>query len=321
MEISKFGEMAQKRRQILLDKKDSIYIVNAGVMNQGKSSLFNSLLDSEKLVTGDVQVTRKCMEIKFLEGVYLIDTPGLEAEDADDTEAQKAYKKANLIIFVHTPNSGEFHANELNWINRMAAMAPSKEYFWKHFCIVLTFKEAKKEQELENIKGKIRKDLQEVCGNADVPMFFVSNLRYWKGKTRKQDAFIKASGIQELRDFLKGNIKIWRTEARDANEKLFDNAKKEILEELEKERKQQQICILNKEKVSTSLIKRMDRKIEEYINVISRMEQEYIQAQKRAKGLKERIHYLERRREYPVGFLDPEFIEKVTEGISKKILK
>lgn len=292
MEISRFWEMAQKSRQILLDKKDSIYIVNAGVMNQGKSSLFNSLLDSEQLVTGDVQVTRKCTEIKFAEGVYLVDTPGLEAEDKDDTEAQKAYKKANMIIFVHTPNSGEFHANELDWINRMAVMAPSKEYFWKHFCIVLTFKEAKDEQELENIKGKIRKDLQKVCGNADVPMFLVSNLRYWKGKTRKQDAFIKASGIQELRDFLKGNIKIWRTEARDANEKLFDNAKKEILREIKSERNLQQDRILNREKANASLIKRMEKKVGEYANVISRMGQEYMQARNWAQELKERVQRL-----------------------------
>lgn len=295
MEILQLLESLQNSRKALLDKKDSIYIVNAGIMNQGKSSLFNSLLNSKELATGDKPITKTCTEIKVEEGVYFIDTPGLGAEDADDTEAQKAYKKANMIIFVHSTNVGELHADELDWINHMAKLAPSPEYFWNHFCIVLTFREAVGESDLEHIKIKIQKDLKKGCGEADVLVFFVSNLRYQKGKDRKQETFIKESGIQELREFLKNNIKVWQAEAKDVSEKQFEKIKGEILDQLLKEQNQLQEYVQEQEAANIETINRLRQKIGEYNNVIGRIQEEYEQAQCQKQNLNKQVKTLQQK--------------------------
>lgn len=85
--------------QIISDS-DKFYLVNAGRMNHGKSSLLNSLTGQVEDVfeVQDKRTTVKNKTYQYNENTYFIDTPGLNANDSDDQEAIKAYKKANLIL-------------------------------------------------------------------------------------------------------------------------------------------------------------------------------------------------------------------------------
>ena len=134
------AEFQKQLEEIDRDSK-KILIINAGSMNHGKSSLFNSLLDKNVFAENDVRETLVSKDEPWIEGVYLIDTPGLNAEETDDVEAYKAYKRANMIVFVHTLKTGELKRNELNAINIIKGVL-GEEYFWSHFCLALTFLDA-----------------------------------------------------------------------------------------------------------------------------------------------------------------------------------
>ena len=146
--IQEILDRTQKRIDEIGLMKDKVYIVNAGTTNNGKSSTFNSLLMLEgKRELGqnvfkvqDVRTTVENQEAEYHNGVYLMDTPGLEAAESDEEIAQKAYQNASLIVFVHAMKKGELHENELKWIQKIESLL-TPSYFSKHFCLVLTHRE------------------------------------------------------------------------------------------------------------------------------------------------------------------------------------
>ena len=183
--------------------KDKIYYVNAGRMNHGKSSLFNALAHQKDLFkTGDVRTTTEQQWKEFTKDIVFIDTPGLDAKENDDIVAFEGYKKADLIIFVHTPNIGELHRNEIDRINQIAALFPSKNDFWQRFCFVFTFKESLEDNQFEIIKSKVLEDIKTHCGGTGYHVFNVSNMDYWDGIDNKSKPLVEISGIPELRTFL-----------------------------------------------------------------------------------------------------------------------
>ena len=84
--IQEILDRTQKRIDEIGLMKDKVYIVNAGTTNNGKSSTFNSLLMLEgKRELGqnvfkvqDVRTTVENQEAEYHNGVYLMDTPGLD---------------------------------------------------------------------------------------------------------------------------------------------------------------------------------------------------------------------------------------------------
>lgn len=85
----------------VVNEKEVFYLVNAGRMNHGKSSLLNSLIGQSEdyFEVQDRRTTVKNKEYQYDENIIFVDTPGLNADDNDDREAIKAYKKASLILF------------------------------------------------------------------------------------------------------------------------------------------------------------------------------------------------------------------------------
>ena len=104
----------EKLNQIISDS-DKFYLVNAGRMNHGKSSLLNSLTGQVEDVfeVQDKRTTVKNKTYQYKKNIYFIDTPGLNANDQDDQEAIKAYKKANVILFVHSLAVGDIKKEEV----------------------------------------------------------------------------------------------------------------------------------------------------------------------------------------------------------------
>lgn len=251
------------------DEARKIYIVNAGRMNHGKSSLFNSLLDMDEFKVGDIRTTKSRKDVNLFQNVYLVDTPGLDADIQDDKEAVETYKKANMIIFVHTPNIGELHKDEIDHINKIANLFPSKEYFWKHFCLVFTFKEAVSEENLINIKNKILKDIKIHCGGENFPVFEVSNSRYQKGRKENKINLINKSGIKELKNFLNENINIWQQDIRVLQNQRIEKLKEETRRLLLEKRCQIQQVINTKKMRIKNEENRLNRLIEDFHDEIT----------------------------------------------------
>lgn len=78
--------LEQERKSLLANSK-KVYLVNGGRMNHGKSSLLNSILRRDAFAVKDVHETRVNKEVKVAGNIYLVDTPGLDANTEDDTEA------------------------------------------------------------------------------------------------------------------------------------------------------------------------------------------------------------------------------------------
>lgn len=253
------------------DEAKKIYIVNAGRMNHGKSSLFNSLLDMDEFEVGDIRTTKSRKDVNLFQNVYLVDTPGLDADVQDDKEAIEAYKKANMIVFVHTPNIGELHKDEIDHINKIANLFPSKDYFWKHFCLVFTFKEAVSEGDLLSIKNKIFKDIKIHCGGENFPVFEVSNSRYQKGRKENKVNLINKSGIKELREFLIENIYRWQQDIRVLQNQRIEKLKEETRRLLLEKRCQIQQVINTKKIRIKNEENRLNRLIEDFHDEITRL--------------------------------------------------
>ena len=225
----------EKKITDISQNAENIYIVNAGVMNHGKSSLFNSILNREEFKTQDIRTTVQNQTAKWKNNVYLIDTPGIEAETKDDKEAYNAYKNANMILFVHHITTGELHKNELDAINKMKNIFDDKKYFWNHFCLTLTKWESETAQNIEEIKNKLIQDIKNYCNNEEeLKIFLVSNTRYTKGYSENKQGLISKSGIPELREYLENNIEKWQKENKEVKNSIINREKKEVVNKIDK---------------------------------------------------------------------------------------
>lgn len=215
---------------------DKVNIINAGVMNHGKSSLFNSLLDKNVFPEEDIRTTIKTQIEPWTDNVYLIDTPGLSAEIVDDKVAYEAYRRANVIVFVHRVDTGELHKNGLDGLNKIKALFPNENFFVEHFCLVLTSIDDQTAREnLDTISDKALADIKKFCGLSGFKVFFVSNALYKQGVEEHEDFFIEQSGINELRDYLQKNVSTWRAENKAVRKDRITREKDDVIAQLRKE--------------------------------------------------------------------------------------
>ena len=229
----------EKKQQELQAAVNSIYIINAGQMNHGKSSLFNSILDKNVFKVADVRETKANQTESYMKDVYVIDTPGLGANKQDNDQAFAVYKKANFIVFVHNPTVGELHREEIEYLG-MIANKLTPGYFWKHFAIILTFRDAFEDDGLQIVQNKILSSIYEQFKIKDIPIFTISNSRYEKGMNQenpqKRKVFLEKSGMLKLRHFIQQNIPIWRKENLYVQKSRFSSLQKEAIQYLEKEK-------------------------------------------------------------------------------------
>ncbi len=194
-----------------------INVINAGRMNHGKSSLLNSIMDSDVFKVNDVRETVANRRELYRDSIFLTDTPGLEAAAEDDREAFNIYSNANFILFVHTLRIGELHSEEIAYLKKLREMFPG-DYLNTHLAIALTFVDSYKPDEIQAIKDKITASLRNELGMDNVRYFDVSNSRYRKSREetdeKKKQAFLKGSGICEIREFIKEHAPVWQSENR-----------------------------------------------------------------------------------------------------------
>lgn len=217
----------------LFEEKDSVFIVNAGRMNHGKSSLLNSILGRNEFKVNDIRETVTNRVVEFKPDVFLIDTPGLSADANDDAEAFQIYSKANCILFVHSPRIGELHSEEIVYLKKMRELFP-KEFLASHMVLVLTFKEEFDQNQLSVIRNKILEAVRENLGIDSLRVFEVSNSRYLRYSSEKDPAkkavFLGASGINELNEFISENIPLWKKDNLSLKQNILNNSRKKCID-------------------------------------------------------------------------------------------
>ena len=234
--------LKNKRDEILEDGR-KIFIVNAGRMNHGKSSLFNSLLNKPIFAVDDIRTTMTRQDADFSKDVVMVDTPGLDADSSDDKVAFDAYRRANLIVFVHTVKTGAVERDDIDSLNRMAKEAVSPEYFWRHFVLVFSnideydADDAEDSKKMRIIEEESLRNIKSGCGEHDFPIFRVSNAYFQDGNEANSEQLIAMSGIQELKEYILAHLDAWRQEQTQRMEQRFSQAKREIMEAIQGERK------------------------------------------------------------------------------------
>ena len=198
-----------------VESDDKVYIVNAGNMNHGKSSLLNSLLGEEVLSVRDVRETVENREVEYKEipGVVLIDTPGLAATKADDATANEAYQKAHAILFVHNVKAGELHKDELDEIKAMSQLFSGNEkIFWDNFVLVLSFKdEIEKDEDIKIIEDSCLNAFKSYLNySGEVKVFRVSNKNYMRGIKENKNLLASKAGITELKEFIASKVPAYK---------------------------------------------------------------------------------------------------------------
>ena len=274
----------------------SVNIINAGIMNHGKSSLLNSLMDAEIFEVQDIRQTVENKTECWFDDVYLTDTPGLAAEEIDDAAAYAAYRRANFILFVHKTEVGELHKNEIDAINKIKSFFNDDNFFWQHFSLVLTSLDAyaKDTASLDAIREKSLTDILTNCGGAGFPVFIVSNTRYQKGVAENKPKLVELSGIPELKSYLQENIPAWRTENADIRAMRITSEKDNFIEMLGVERKNIQDTIDRK---TADLERQQGYFIDELEGVVSQYysdDEEYDDENSRLEEMREKLDDLRR---------------------------
>ena len=105
-------------------------IANAGTTNTGKSTLFNAILGREEAFrTADVRETTVCRDIAWGPRMVLVDTPGCgSCSAADDREAAKAYRRADIVLFVHNLATGGLKRDEMDVLESVRRYMGEKDF-------------------------------------------------------------------------------------------------------------------------------------------------------------------------------------------------
>lgn len=178
------------------------HIVCTGIYNAGKSTLLNALAGKEIFPTGDIPTTKKMAQAEFGGAVY-IDTPGLNAMEEDDREAQAAYEAADFILFVANAQDGGISASEAAWLQKLKERYGSLQ---QRLIFVLTHSAQVDAEQLPMIKEKVCGDLTNAIGFEPKQTLCVDSVMYQDGKVQNEPLLTKNSGIPQLQVCLAEHI-------------------------------------------------------------------------------------------------------------------
>lgn len=180
-------------------------IANAGTTNTGKSTLFNAILGrDEAFRTADVRETTVCRDIAWGPHMVLVDTPGCgSCSAADDREAAKAYRRADLVLFVHNLATGGLKRDEMDVLNAVRRYMGEKD-FQERTIMVGTRLDCCSEETAaanrEECEAQIRSEL-----GSRLKFFAVSPKRHFRGlkmaaggEKAKSEMFLASAGIGAL---------------------------------------------------------------------------------------------------------------------------
>ena len=262
----------EKLNQIISDS-DKFYLVNAGRMNHGKSSLLNSLTGQVEDVfeVQDKRTTVKNKTYQYKKNIYLIDTPGLNANDQDDQEAIKAYKKANVILFVHSLAVGDIKKEEVRDLKTIISCFNNIDNLINKFVLVLTGKDAiQSDDDLNNIRNKILLDIKNETDLTDFKVFTVSNTTYKKGLKNNKNKLIEHSGIKLLHEYIDSFVKSSKSEIQDRICERIDLETERITRKLELLKDERTKNLKKQEKDINEFKIRLNKILSSHFSIIER---------------------------------------------------
>ena len=210
-------ENFQKKLNLILHKNadNRPTIVAYGLMNAGKSFLLNMLtqhIEEEFFKTNDIRETAEIKKFESEKYIYL-DTPGLDANEADDVQAQFGVDQADVVLFLHQPQ-GELEANEVKFLKDLRQSFGG--YAESNIILVISKVDKEESEKINLIEEKIKTQCVQEIGFSP-KVFKVSNSLYRAGVEEHIDGLIIHSRIKSLieyLDFVALNVEKFRAQRR-----------------------------------------------------------------------------------------------------------
>ncbi|OAI21028.1 hypothetical protein A1507_22240 [Methylomonas koyamae] len=176
-------------------------VIVCGMYNAGKSSLLNVLtehLETECFKTGAARVTAEIQSHEF-NGITLIDTPGIDGSETDDSSAWEGIINGDFYLYAHNVLETEFSSQETNFLQRLSTERPD---FHEHHLLVLTQADrVSKQEELEE-RAQAIKDCFKNQIKVEPETIIASSLRYKNGVLNNKSKLRQFSGIDDLKNHL-----------------------------------------------------------------------------------------------------------------------
>lgn len=187
-------------KKILNNQKDESTVAAWGLMNAGKSYLLNMLtqhLEKEYFKTNDFRETTEIKTEQCGNIVYL-DTPGLDACNADDLEALHGVAHADVVLFVHQPQ-GELEKIEIDFLQQLKN--DFGDHAEKNIILVISKVDKDTPENIQLIENKMLAQCNNILGFSP-KCFQISNTRFRKGMMEHKNTLTQASHINELNDYV-----------------------------------------------------------------------------------------------------------------------
>lgn len=215
--------LLEKIKALLSIKTEKPIAIVYGVYNAGKSSLLNSLTEhvkSEFFATGDVPETNQNKSLEY-NGLCFIDTPGIDVNDHDSSEANFGALQSDIILYVHRLSAGSLQALDIEAMAAISKKVANKDRIF----FVLTEAEIKDKniEVIEEITQQIREKI-----SPNITAYLVSNTMFKKGFSENKPALLLHSGIPKLRDELTKVAQIIHNDLQADRKNAFHEALKEL---------------------------------------------------------------------------------------------
>lgn len=176
-------------------------IAACGLVNAGKSHLLNMLsghIDDEFFSVADQRETARIKVLETNAYIYL-DTPGLDASDADTEEAMTGIDQADVVLFVHQPQ-GELEENEKDFL--CSLKQSFGELAEQNIILVLSKADKEGQEKIDEIADKVQQQCLEFL-KFSPKIFKVSGQRFKSGIQQQKDGLIRHSHINDLASHIK----------------------------------------------------------------------------------------------------------------------
>lgn len=196
------NEIEKLRKQADNINSSDLKVVVLGLYNHGKSTLLNQLIGDYENKTFSVSDTRETRKEKILkkDNIIYIDTPGLNAEDCDTTEALENIDSYDIYLYVHKITTGSLQNNESVVLSELSECVGVKEFLSS--CIfVLTYAGGVNDNDAKKTVEQFRIDLGKVFklyDTSDIDIVLVDSKSYSRGKLENKTLLAKKGGIDNL---------------------------------------------------------------------------------------------------------------------------
>ncbi len=167
-----------------------------GLMNAGKSYLLNMLtnhIQTECFQTNDIRETAELKEFETDDFIFL-DTPGLDANNADDLIALQGAAKADIVLFVHQPQ-GELEKIEVDFLRKLKDSFG--QFAEQNIILVLSKSDVESDTGIAAIEKRMLEQCRDDLGFTP-RCYAISGSRFHAGVMQKKDGLVRASHLNEL---------------------------------------------------------------------------------------------------------------------------